>query len=511
MPNLLIVDDELSMRQFLTHLFQRDGHAIRVAENGRKAMAMLREQSADVIISDVKMPDMGGIDLLRAARELHPDIEVIMMTAFANEETAHEAFLLGAFDFVHKPFDNNLLKEKVARALQKISIVREKQALEVENEALIKGQRARGQLGNIIGRSDRMQSVYQMIETVAQVQSTVLITGESGTGKELVARAIHDLSPRAQKPFVSVNCGAFTETLLESELFGFVKGSFTGATANRKGLFEAADQGTIFLDEIGEMSAAMQVKLLRVLQERKVRPVGAHDEMEVNTRVIAATNRDLSALVREGTFREDLFYRVSVIPMELPPLRERGSDIPELAEHFIGKYCQQTGRSITISSPAMRLLEAYSWPGNVRELEHTIERAVALERTDMIQPERLTEQITNYNPIRISSDLQLPADGINLTAHLDQLEKTYVMEALKRTEGNQTNAADLLKMSVRSLRHLLDKHGIRGLTAQMRDERRSDALPRRRSTDPYPRRRSDDDDDDRAEGSGQAASAGEGS
>lgn len=509
MSNLLIVDDELSMRQFLTHLFQRDGHAIRVAENGHKAMAMLREQSADVIISDVKMPDMGGIELLRAARELHPDIEVIMMTAFANEQTAHEAFLLGAFDFVHKPFDNNLLKEKVARALQKISIVREKQALEVENEALIKGQRARGQLGNIIGRSDRMQSVYQMIETVAQVQSTVLITGESGTGKELVARAIHDLSPRAQKPFVSVNCGAFTDTLLESELFGYVRGSFTGATANRKGLFEAADQGTIFLDEIGEMSAAMQVKLLRVLQERKVRPVGAHEETEVNTRVIAATNRDLSTLVKEGTFREDLFYRVSVIPMELPPLRERGSDIAELAEHFIGKYCQQQGRSITISSPAMRLLEHYSWPGNVRELEHTIERAVALERTDMIQPERLPEQITNYNPARISSDLQLPADGINLTAHLDQLEKTYVLEALKRTEGNQTNAADLLKMSVRSLRHLLDKHGIRGLTAQMRDERRSDTVPRRRSSDPFPRRRADDFDES-PESSEQAASAGEG-
>lgn len=510
MAKLLIVDDELSMRQFLTHLFQRDGHAIRVAENGRKAMAMLREQSADVIISDVKMPDMGGIELLRAARELNPDIEVIMMTAFANEQTAHEAFLLGAFDFVHKPFDNNLLKEKVARALQKISIVKEKQALQVENEALIKGQRARGQLGNIIGRSDRMQSVYQMIETVAQVQSTVLITGESGTGKELVARAIHDLSPRAQKPFVSVNCGAFTETLLESELFGYVKGSFTGANANRKGLFEAADQGTIFLDEIGEMSAAMQVKLLRVLQERKVRPVGAHEESEINTRVIAATNRDLGMMVKDATFREDLFYRIAVIPMELPPLRERGSDIPELAEYFIGKYCQQTGRSITISSPAMRLLEAYSWPGNVRELEHTIERAVALERTDMIQPERLPEQVTNYSPIRISSDLQLPADGINLTAHLDQLEKTYVMEALKRTEGNQTNAADLLKMSVRSLRHLLDKHGIRGLTAQMRDERRTDAVPRRRATDPYPRRRSEDGDD-QAEDSGQAASAGEAS
>src|SRR5689334_21207962 len=511
MANLLIVDDELSMRQFLTHLFQRDGHAIRVAENGRKAMSMLREQRADVIISDVKMPDMGGIELLRAARDLHPEIEVIMMTAFANEQTAHEAFLLGAFDFVHKPFDNELLKEKVARALQKISIVKEKQALQIENDALIKGQRARGQLGNIVGQSDRMQSVYQMIETVAAVQSTVLITGESGTGKELVARAIHDLSPRAQRPFVSVNCGAFTETLLESELFGYIKGSFTGATANRKGLFEAADSGTIFLDEIGEMSPAMQVKLLRVLQERKVRPVGAHEELQVNTRVIAATNRDLSAMIKDGSFREDLYYRVSVIPMELPPLRERGQDISELAEHFIAKYCAQTGRKIAIGGPAMRLLEAYSWPGNVRELEHTIERAVALERTEMVQPERLPEQITNYSQTRISSDLELPAEGINLTAHLDQLEKSYVLEALKRTDGNQTSAADLLKMSVRSLRHLLDKHGIRGLTAQMRDERRnSDAIPRRRAGDPYPRRRAEDFDE-ASEGSGQAASAGEGS
>ncbi len=498
------------MRQFLTHLFQREGHSIRVAENGKAAMTQLRQQSADVIISDVKMPDMGGIELLRAARELYPEIEIIMMTAFANEQTAHEAFLLGAFDFVHKPFDNELLKEKVARALQKISIVREKQALQIENEALIKGQRARGQLGNIVGQSDRMQAVYQMIETVAQVQSTVLITGESGTGKELVARAIHDLGPRAQKPFVSVNCGAFTETLLESELFGYVKGSFTGANTNRKGLFEAAEQGTIFLDEIGEMSPAMQVKLLRVLQERKVRPVGAHEETVVNTRVIAATNRDLSAMVKDGSFREDLYYRVSVIPMELPPLRERGTDISELADHFIGKYCAQTGRIIAISPPAMRLLENYSWPGNVRELEHTIERAVALERTEMIQPERLPEQITNYSQTRISSDLQLPNDGINLTAHLDQLEKTYVLEALKRTDGNQTNAADLLKMSVRSLRHLLDKHGIRGLTAQMRDERRTgEAIPRRRSTDPYPRRRAEDLDE--SEASGQAASATEGS
>ncbi|MDX6531013.1 MAG: two-component system, NtrC family, response regulator PilR [Blastocatellia bacterium] len=502
MANILIVDDELGMRQFLTHLFQRDGHSIRTAENGRQAMELLRQQPADVMISDVKMPDIGGIELLRAARDLQPNIEVIMMTAFASEGTAHEAFLLGAFDFVHKPFDNNLLREKVSRALKQIS-------LRDENEVLIKGQRARGNLSNIIGQSDQMQAVYQMIETVAQVQSTVLITGESGTGKELVARAIHDLSPRAQKPFVSVNCGAFTETLLESELFGYTKGSFTGATANRKGLFEAAEQGTIFLDEIGETSPAMQVKLLRVLQERKVRPVGAHEETEVNTRVIAATNRDLSALVKDGTFREDLFYRVSVIPMVLPPLRERGADIDELADHFVKKYCRLTGRQLLLSPQALRLLENYNWPGNVRELEHSIERAVALEKTDTIQPERLPDQVTNYNPARVASELELPADGINLTAHLDQLEKTYVMEALRRTEGNQTNAADLLKMSVRSLRHLLDKHGIRGLTAQMRDERRtSDTIPRRRAHDPFPRRR-DEDFEEQPNASGHAARAGE--
>src|SRR5205085_1113478 len=317
--------------------------------------------------------------------------------------------------------------------------------------------------------SPKMNAIFQMIETVAEVQSTILITGESGTGKELVARAIHDLSPRAERPFVSINCGAFTETLLESELFGYMKGSFTGANTNRKGLFEAANQGTIFLDEIGEMSPAMQVKLLRVLQERKVRPVGAHEELEINTRVIAATNRDLSAMVKDGTFREDLFYRVSVIPIELPPLRERSEDIAELTEHFVNKFCAQINRQLTLREKALRLFEAYSWPGNVRELEHTIERAVALERTDMIQPERFPEQITNYNPARIASAFDLPDEGINIVAHLDQLEKTYVLEALRRTNGNQTRAAELLRLSVRSLRHLLDKHSIRSLTAQMRD------------------------------------------
>lgn len=503
MASILIVDDELSMRQFLTHLFEREKYDVRVAENGRQAMALLREQPADLILTDVKMPDMGGIDLLRAARELLPNVEVIIMTAFANEQTAHEAFLLGAFDFVHKPFDNNLLKEKVSRALRQILLVKERQVLKDENEALIKGQRARGELSNIIGRCEKMQAVYQMIETVAQLPSTVLVTGESGTGKELVARAIHDLGPRAQRPFVSINCGAFTETLLESELFGYMKGSFTGATANRKGLFESANRGTIFLDEIGEMSASMQVKLLRVLQEKKVRPVGAHDEVEVDARVIAATNRDLATMVKEGTFREDVYYRIAVIPMHLPALRERGSDIAELTEHFIEKFCNQTGHRLSVSDKAMRLLEAYSWPGNVRELEHTVERAVALEPTDTIQPERLPEQITEYNPARISDSLVFPEDGLNLMVHLDQLEKTYLLEALRRTEGNQTNAAELLKMSVRSLRHLLDKHEMRGRTAQMRDERRSsETVPRRRATDPHPRRR-DIDAVERAAGAGE--------
>ena len=504
MANLLVVDDELGMRQFLTHLLQREGHTVRVAENGITAMSLLQQEPADVMLSDIRMPDMAGIELLKAARELLPQLEVIMMTAFANVDTAREAFLLGAYDFVQKPFDNDLLKETVARALEKISLVKEKAALLEENQALIHGQRTKGKLGNIIGQSSRMQSLYQMIETVAQVQSTVLVTGESGTGKELVARAIHDMSPRAEKPFVSVNCGAFTETLLESELFGYVKGSFTGANTNRKGLFEAANKGTIFLDEIGEMSPSMQVKLLRVLQERKVRPVGATEETMVDTRVIAATNRDLASMVSDGTFREDLYYRISVIPMELPPLRDRAEDISELATHFVEKFCGPAGRQLTVSDPAMRLLERYSWPGNVRELEHTIERAVALENTSSIQPERLPEKITDYNPYRVADAMEFPEDGINLTAHLDQLEKTYVLESLRRTSGNQTNAADLLKMSVRSLRHLLDKHGIRGLTAQMRDERRApDSAPRRRATDPTPRRREDDEGE-------FAAGAGEG-
>ncbi len=461
MSNLLIVDDEQSYRQLLSLIFEGEGHSIRTASNGTEAVELLTAEPADLVVSDVRMPDMDGIEMLRTVRESLPDMGIVFMTAHASVEAAREAFKLGADDFITKPFDVDELKLIVKKTL-------EKQALIDENRAFKRAQRQRGSVKNIVGTSEKMNAIFQMIETVAEVQSTVLITGESGTGKELVARAIHDLSNRAEKPFISINCGAFTETLLESELFGYIKGAFTGANTNRKGLFEAADKGTIFLDEIGEMSPAMQVKLLRVLQERRVRPVGAHEELKIDARVIAATNRDLKQMSTEGTFREDLFYRISVIPIHLPPLRDRTEDIPDLVGHFVQKFCDQSGRSLGVSPKTMDMLEKYMWGGNVRELEHTIERAVALERTDEIQPERLPEHITNYNPERIKAEFELPADGLNLTAHLENLERTYVIEALRLTSGNQTKAADLLQMQVRSLRHLLDKHSIRTLSAQMR-------------------------------------------
>ena len=461
MANILIVDDEQSYRQLLTLVFESDGHSVRTAMNGRLAIKSLIESPADIIISDVRMPDMGGIEMLRELRETMPDIGIIFVTAVKEVDTAREAFKLGADDFVTKPYDVEELKLIVKKTL-------EKQELIVENRAFKRAQRDRGSIKNIIGSSAKMDAIFQMIETVAEVQSTVLVTGESGTGKELVARAIHDQSDRAERPFISINCGAFTETLLESELFGYVKGSFTGANTNRKGLFEAADRGTIFLDEIGEMSPAMQVKLLRVLQERKVRPVGAHEELSIDARVIAATNRDLKAMCEEGTFREDLFYRISVIPIDLPPLRERSEDIPDLVEHFVKKFNEQSGRNVSVSTTTMQMLEKYAWHGNVRELEHTIERAVALERGEEIQPERLPDHITNYNPERIRAEFDLPENGINLESHLENLERTYVVEALRKVSGNQTKAAELLEMPVRSLRHLLDKHNIRSLSAQMR-------------------------------------------
>jgi two-component system response regulator PilR (NtrC family) len=314
-----------------------------------------------------------------------------------------------------------------------------------------------------------MQTVYDMIQIVATNSSTVLITGESGTGKELVARALHDCGPRASQPFVSVNCGAFTETLLESELFGYMKGSFTGANGNQKGLFEAASGGSIFLDEIGETSLSMQVKLLRVIQERKIRRVGGTEEIAVDVRIIAATNRNLNKMMEEGRFREDLFYRVSVIPIELPALRQRREDIRELALYFLDKFKRAGNKpNLQLSEESLRYLDMYSFPGNVRQLEHIIERAVALETGDMILPARLPELVLNYNPDRITHEHELPDNGIDLDAFLSELEKSYVLRALQRTSGNQTKAADLLGLSVRSLRHLLDKHSIRETASVLR-------------------------------------------
>ena len=468
MANLLIVDDELGMRQFLTHLLQREGHAVRVAESGRRAMELLREMPADLIISDVKMPDMGGIELLRAAREMLPEVEVIMMTAFARVETARDAFLLGAYDFVQKPFDNELLKETVARALQKISLIKEKEALLEENKVLIQGQRTRGSLNNIIGRSPKMQALYQMIETVAQVQSTVLVTGESGTGKELVARAVHICSPRATEPFVSINCGAFPETLLESELFGYVKGAFTGANQNKRGLFEVADGGTIFLDEIGEMNLTMQVKLLRVLQERCVRPVGGTDEIAIDVRVIAATNRDLERQVAENTFCEDLYYRLNVIPVTVPPLRDRREDVPMLVNHFIKKYAGVAGRNIArIHTESLSLLGQYEWPGNVRQLENTIERAIALETADELKVEMPVERPraraaaagAGNDVVSVAAGAVLP-EGMDMEKYVAEIERSLLKSALQQANGVQTRAADVLKISYRSFRHLMKKYDV---------------------------------------------------
>ena len=484
MEKILVVDDERSMRELLELVLKREGYAVHTAESGTRAVELVRQNVYDLMISDVKMPDMNGIDLLAQVREISPETMAIMITAFATVDTARRAFKLGAEDLVIKDagFDVEELKVSVGKVL-------EKKHLRQENVLLKRELRQRNSLENIVGHSPQMQAVYQMIEMVAATTSTVLITGESGTGKELVARAVHSMSDRAVAPFVSINCGAFTETLLESELFGYMKGSFTGAVSNRKGLFEAAEGGTIFLDEIGETTPAMQVKLLRVLQERSIRRVGGLEEITVDVRVVAATNRDLSAMVEDGTFRNDLYYRISVIPIEMPPLRGRRVDIPYLVRHFLEKYSAAAGRpTLEISEEAMRYLESYDWPGNVRELENTIERAVALEpgrvagvdrrKEDFgppadlpdrrLKPEWLPERILKYKPRNVT-DLDLPEEGIDLEAYLARLEKDYIIRALQRTAGNQTRAAEILNMSVRSLRHLLDKHKIRHTASLLRE------------------------------------------
>ena len=432
----------------LSTVFEADGYEVATAAHGRAAVAHLKKEPVDVIVSDVRMPDMDGIELLKKARSIDSDIGVVLMTAFGTVSTAREAFKLGADDFVQKPFNNEELKLIVRRTL-------ERRALVNENRALKQAQRASGSLQNIIGHSPAMLELSRVIEAVAKERATVLVTGESGTGKELVARAIHDLSPRADRPFVPVNCGAVAESLLESELFGFMKGSFTGADQNRPGVFEAADGGTIFLDEIGDMPASMQVKMLRVLQDGKVRRTGAQHEIEVDTRVIAATNRDLSAMAEIGTFREDLFYRISVIPIRVPPLRERREDIPILAEHFIRKFSARSGKSVSVSPEALAVLAERPWKGNVRELEHAIERLVALTADgEEISKDACTVANNGTQPL----SLTIPDTGLDIKAFLESVERDLALEAIRKCSGNQTRAAELLKMEVHQFRYLLKKH-----------------------------------------------------
>jgi len=451
-----VVDDERSMRELLAIVLRREGYEVLLAENGRTAIALLEREPIDLLISDIKMPDLSGVDVLRAAKKIDQDILGIMITAFASTETAVEAMRLGACDYLSKPFDIDLLKMKVREKI-------ENRQLKQENVLLKRTLGLSHQFSNIIGRSEAMLEVFKMIETVARTNSTILLTGESGTGKGLVAQAIHFHSLRRDKPMVSLNCGALPENLLESELFGHMRGSFTGADSNKKGLLEVAERGTVFLDEIAEMSAVMQVKLLRVLQERRFRRVGGLEELQADIRVIAATNQDLARAISEGRFREDLYYRINVIPIALPALRERREDIPLIAEYFLVKYTEQMEKQVTgISHPAMELLVQHDWPGNIRELENVMERAVALEASPAILPESLPASVRGESARVVAPPVDgLPEAGFDLEAHVKEIEMTYIAEALKRAGGVQVKAAELLGMSFRSFRYYVKKYNLR--------------------------------------------------
>lgn len=457
MEHILVVDDEESMLEFMEYVLEKEGYRVTGLGEGQKALEVIRRNHGfDLVIADLRMPDLDGLDLLRAAQKADPETPFVFVTAYASSDTAIEALKCGAFDYISKPFNVEEFKNLVKNALLARSLKRKVQILESE----------RIQSYQLVGISPPMLEIYKLIGTISATDSTILISGASGTGKELVARAVHQASPRANRPFVSINCGAFPETLLESELFGYMRGAFTGAVNNKKGLFEVAGGGTLFLDEVGEMSPTMQVKLLRVLQEKALRRVGGTEEIETDVRVIAATNRKLEQEIAQGGFREDLYYRLAVIPIHIPGLRERKSDILTLVRHFVQKYNQRLGRDIQgISDEALNCLEKYDWPGNVRELENVIERAMTLESSDFIQKERLPENVRSGRNSSLSGDeLTLPRlnpEGLDLDAFLTKVERQLIERALELSEGNQTRAAELLKLSYRSLRHRLEKLGMK--------------------------------------------------
>ena len=464
MANILVCDDERSICEMLDISLRKEGHRVETVQSGQAAKNKIDGALYDVIITDIKMPNIDGIEVLRHAHRVSPDSAVILITAVDDYEAAVEAVKAGgASDYIRK---NPGLVDEVKLAINRTL---EKLALSKQNFAFRRDAATRNSLDNIIGSSAPMEKLKQTVRTVASTASTVLIHGESGTGKELVARAVHVCSPRATDAFVSVNCGAFPETLLESELFGYVKGAFTGANQNKRGLFEVADGGTIFLDEISEMTLAMQVKLLRVLQERSVRPVGSASEISIDVRVIGATNRDLDKAVAENLFREDLYYRLNVIPIRVPSLRERREDIPLLVNHFLKKYATAAGRSILrVHTSSLDALCGYEWPGNVRQLENTVERAVALETTEDLHVELPAEKpkaraaaagVGEMMPHEAGSDFALP-EGVGMETYVAGIERSLLQHALNQSGGVQTRAADVLGISYRSFRHLMKKYAL---------------------------------------------------
>ena len=465
MATILVVDDETSIREFLEIMLLRAGHRVVLAKDAIDGIAKLKEGTFDLTLTDLRLPKGSGMDVLTYVIKNAPSTQVVIMTAFATTETAIDAMKAGAYDYIIKPFKVDELTVLIDRAL-------ERRQLQTENVALKATLQSRVANSRLLGTSERMQEVFELIGKVAPTRTTILLTGESGTGKELVARAIHARGPRVNEAFVAINCGAIPETLIESELFGHSKGSFTGATADKPGLFERAEKGTVFLDEIGELPLAMQVKLLRVLQERKVRRVGGANDLDVDCRVIAATNRRLENEVANGTFREDLFFRLNVIQIRLPALRERRPDISLLAEAFLAKFAEQQESSIRgITDGALRLLSSWHWPGNVRELENVIERGVTLAAGDVIDVASLPATMRGLQttppmgiPVVGTNVIpeEIPDDGLDLEAVMEAYERRMLEKALARTGGKKKKAAELLKLSFRSFRYRLAKLGITG-------------------------------------------------
>jgi two-component system, NtrC family, response regulator PilR len=463
MAHVLVVDDERSICELLEISFRKEGHRVDTASDAESAQQRLSSQIYDIVVSDICMRDMDGVELLRYCREVSPSTKFILITGVPTINTAIDAVNFGADRYVIK---GDRLLDELRPAMQQIT---ENLALSKEARLLRRELRRLTGLDHIIGTSPKMKVIFELIENIAPQNSRVLITGESGTGKELVARAIHEHSARCKHPFITINCGAFPETLLESELFGYVKGAFTGANENRRGLFQAAHGGTLFMDEIGNMSVTMQVKLYRVLQEGKVRPVGSTEESDVDVRVIAATNKNLEEEITAGRFREDLYYRLSVIPIHLPPLRERREDIPLLSREFLERFSKTMNKKIHgIEPEAMRRLEVYEWPGNVRELENTIERAVALESGSAIGVEALPDRVRNHFQESVAHagqngnghGVKIPDAGLNLEEHIRDMERSYLLAALERSGGVRTRAAELLRMTYRSFRHYAKKYEI---------------------------------------------------